>query len=537
MLTWLSNYWRLQPRTPKQGRGKNRGRAKMPYQPRMELLEDRRLLSSGFQEFGGFSSGHPQDITTGPDGALWFTADYGDKIGRIATDGTITEFSVPGQVSLGYGIATGSDDNLWFADRHGFIWQLTAAGDFTAFAATSSPYVITTGPNGNVWFGEYDLATQSTKIGEIAPDGTLTEFDVPLTGFGQIIGGMTAGPDGNVWFTARDGYHREIDRITPTGTITEFSCTGVPDEITAGPDGNLWFLDKGSNSVGNISPDGAITEYHIPVGGLDFERGIAAGPDGNVWFTTDLPGSIDRITPDGTITQFAIPEQNADPRGIVTGPDGNLWFTDRMSNHIWQYNPTCAPRGAGAHKAMNPSPTDPNPGSPVVYPIDIVHNPVCARGGAGAHKAMNPSPTDPNPGSPVAYPYMPYNPVFHPGGAGASKPMNPRPSDPTPGSPVAHTNYFVYDPISNIVYDPNVSLPPFWNVGLDRHFTDAPHLTSAEPIDAVFGGADSGIPALTEIELQQPRLAEWPAQPFHGTDQLDGRSWQLLDEALRLVGA
>ena len=36
-----------------------------------------------------------REITAGPDGALWFTESSGDKIGRITTQGTITEFTVP----------------------------------------------------------------------------------------------------------------------------------------------------------------------------------------------------------------------------------------------------------------------------------------------------------------------------------------------------------------------------------------------------------------------------------------------------------
>ena len=34
-------------------------------------------------------------ITAGPDGALWFTEYWGNKIGRITTAGVITEFPVP----------------------------------------------------------------------------------------------------------------------------------------------------------------------------------------------------------------------------------------------------------------------------------------------------------------------------------------------------------------------------------------------------------------------------------------------------------
>jgi hypothetical protein len=308
-----------------------------------------------------------------------------------------------------------------------------------------------------------------------------------------------------------------------------------PLAITGGPDGNVWFLAHGG-TVGKITPDGVITNYSAPSSSDFPDRGITAGPDGNVWFTTDT-GNLDRITPDGTITEIPIPEQYADGRGIVTGPDGNLWFTDTTPNHIWQHNPTCARDGAGFGKPINPSPSDP---TPVAYPIYIVYNPVCAPGGAGADKPMNPSPSDPPPGSPVdTAPQRPEQ------GASSSR------SDAAQARIVFDDNapvdtrlvfYTLGDKPAPVGLDPGLSsdgrgstilripqseiesLPPFWNVGLDRHFTDAPHLTSAEPIDAVFGGADCGNPALAEIELQQPRLAEWPAQPFHGTDELDGRS-------------
>src|SRR5439155_22711834 len=38
----------------------------------------------------------PWDITAGPDGAMWFTELAGRHVGRIAMDGSITEFPVPG---------------------------------------------------------------------------------------------------------------------------------------------------------------------------------------------------------------------------------------------------------------------------------------------------------------------------------------------------------------------------------------------------------------------------------------------------------
>src|SRR5205823_10908338 len=36
-----------------------------------------------------------QNITTGPDGNLWFTEREGDRVGRITTSGVISEYQTP----------------------------------------------------------------------------------------------------------------------------------------------------------------------------------------------------------------------------------------------------------------------------------------------------------------------------------------------------------------------------------------------------------------------------------------------------------
>jgi streptogramin lyase len=95
--------------------------------------------------------------------------------------------------------------------------------------------------------------------------------------------------DGNLWFTERDNPGR-IGRITPSGTITEFT-TGLtsnsrPWGITAGPDGNLWFTEQNSPSrIGRITPSGTITEFSTGLSTNGLLSGITAGPDGNLWFT------------------------------------------------------------------------------------------------------------------------------------------------------------------------------------------------------------------------------------------------------------
>ena len=52
--------------------------------------------AQSFREFTTANAGsQPLNITTGPDGALWFTEGGAGSIGRIATDGTISTFPIP----------------------------------------------------------------------------------------------------------------------------------------------------------------------------------------------------------------------------------------------------------------------------------------------------------------------------------------------------------------------------------------------------------------------------------------------------------
>ena len=60
----------------------------------------------------------PGMITAGPDGNLWFAESYGDKIGRITPDGSITEFTTPTPASGPKDITVGPDKNFWFIESN-----------------------------------------------------------------------------------------------------------------------------------------------------------------------------------------------------------------------------------------------------------------------------------------------------------------------------------------------------------------------------------------------------------------------------------
>ena len=111
-------------------------------------------------EYGGLTAGsNPYGITTGPDGALWFTEWNAGQIGRIdPTTHAVTEYG--GLTGGGpYGITTGSDGALWFAEyfgnQIGRIDPTThAVTEYGGLTGSSNPYGITSGPDGALWFAE-----------------------------------------------------------------------------------------------------------------------------------------------------------------------------------------------------------------------------------------------------------------------------------------------------------------------------------------------------------------------------------------------
>ena len=96
---------------------------------------------------------------------------------------------------------------------------------------------------------------------------SITEYPIPL---GNVVynygvnGQITPGPDGNVWFA--DWLNHTIDRVTPNGTITEFSTQFEGTDggdflwgITLGPNGTLAFSEPSVGEIATITTSGSVT--------------------------------------------------------------------------------------------------------------------------------------------------------------------------------------------------------------------------------------------------------------------------------------
>jgi streptogramin lyase len=221
----------------------------------------------------------------------------------------------------------GSDGNVWFTEpMKGQIGVLKlSTGNITEFAAesaSSQPFGITSGPNSSLWVANSQAAA---GISEFATTGTMT---TTVGGSGtNVLKGIAAGSDGNLWAT--DSGNSKIAKITPSGTVSEFTITAAssPLGIVAGPDGNLWFAENAANKIGKITTSGAVTEFSIPTSasGPSF---LTVGNDGALWFTETTANKIGRITTAGTFTEYPIPSATTLPTGIAQGGDGAIWFTE-----------------------------------------------------------------------------------------------------------------------------------------------------------------------------------------------------------------
>ena len=279
-------------------------------------------------------------ITIGPDGNLWFTESKPFKIGRITTQGAITEFPIataPLANAFVTDIVAGSDGNLWFTAVNGVskIGRVTPQGVFAEFSLPSpdgDPVGIVAGPDKALWFTE----ASANKIGRITTSGSITEFPVPTPKANPTS--ITTGPDGALWFTESGRFTGEelsggnkIGRITTEGAITEFPIPthqSGPIAITTGPDGNLWFTQEVANQIGRVTPQGFVTEFPLPTQSDPHE--IVAGPDGALWFTEGKANQIGRITTSGAITEVLVPTLQGFPWAITSGPDKTIWFTERI---------------------------------------------------------------------------------------------------------------------------------------------------------------------------------------------------------------
>jgi streptogramin lyase len=261
--------------------------------------------------------GGPYSITAGPDGNIWVTTNAlgqarQDWILRIRPDGAVTQFQAgTGSGLSGTGpehITPGPDGNLWFTEFwSNRIGRMTPAGNLTEFpipTANSAPRGIVAGPDGNLWFVEADF--NRTGVARITTTGVVTEYSLGGSALDQLQPtDIVVGHDGNLWMnqTHPSAPQGEIVRVALDGSLKVFAMPkGTrPSGMASGPDGNIWFTDWSGNTIGRMSPSGTLRQFPLPKPNSQ-PTGITAGPDNRLWFTEGSRiGSIGTTVPEAQL--------------------------------------------------------------------------------------------------------------------------------------------------------------------------------------------------------------------------------------------
>src|SRR6185295_5258107 len=91
------------------------------------------------------------DLTTGPDGNVWFTgaeADGQGVVGNVTPAGEVATFELPGE---GGDIVAGKDGNLYVGGQDA-IWRVSTAGNVSvALQGSFKAESLTSGADGSLW--------------------------------------------------------------------------------------------------------------------------------------------------------------------------------------------------------------------------------------------------------------------------------------------------------------------------------------------------------------------------------------------------
>ena len=324
----------------------------------VEDLEGRKLLSSEAHAISLAPMEIPtSNIIAGSDGDLWvagpgYNSSYIEKIG---TNGSVTAFKVPGSPEVD-DLVPGPDGNVWFSAQsfnpnrfksHGILGKVTPDGQITEIPIPGNLGVfgaggpaIARGPGGVLWFAlqGYDSG-QVSEFGLMTAAGRIKRFPVPMSQIQMLD--IAVGPDGNLWFD--NLVDDSVGRITPSGAVTEFANV-QPWIIQSGLDGSLVVIGQnpsGQPETALLSTTGAVTPYTIPPAMSQAFADYVGPAGGSLWFTSaDQNGNtigLGRITKQGVDETYSLSLNKGDLiDSIAVGPDRSLYLLEGVKPVVYR---------------------------------------------------------------------------------------------------------------------------------------------------------------------------------------------------------
>jgi streptogramin lyase len=306
---------------------------------------------------------NPYGIVRGPDGALWFCEYTGQRIRRIAPDGTLTTIAGTGQkgytgnggpadkatFNLPHELRFDKDGNIFIADMSNHAIRRIDAKTkiITTFAGTGARGY--TGDNGPA----DKAALNSPHSIQFGPDGSLYICDISNNVIRRVD--MATNIITTFAGTGRAG-------ATPDGAPIKGTPLREPRTLDFDKAGNLWLATRAGNQVFKFDLKAGIIHHIAGTGQTGFTgnggpakvatlsgpKGLAIDADGNVWLADTESHSVRMINaktgnleliagtgtlgngPDGDPLKCALNRLH----GIFVDPDGSVFIGDSEAHRV-----------------------------------------------------------------------------------------------------------------------------------------------------------------------------------------------------------
>jgi virginiamycin B lyase len=143
----------------------------------------------------------PSMIAVGPDGALWFTLNQANAVGRLQLGGGIEIRELPTRGAGPVGIAA-THDAVWFteilAGRIGRVPQDGPVEELALPDPEARPHALIAAQADGVWVSLWG----SSRVAHVSDEGEIAELELPA---GSEPHGLAIGSDGALWVALESG--------------------------------------------------------------------------------------------------------------------------------------------------------------------------------------------------------------------------------------------------------------------------------------------------------------------------------------------
>jgi virginiamycin B lyase len=326
-------------------------------------------------------------ITVGQDGALWLTVWTPQRLKerrfgkayvvRMQPDGQMTRFPLRGPARRRdeppASIVSGPGGAVWFTDPAlARVGRLTSDGKLTEFHVRLQPAVLAPDGAEGLWFVGYGGVGKINAAGQVQELRTGSFYGLGIgSGFGAV-----AGAEGDLWFI---GGATRVMRLTPSGHLTVVRHPGPPAavHIARGPDGSIWISTEPDPIKGFLSAP--LLRYEPGLPGVEVRPGFAAVRDGRFRVRLSCGGSTSGCSGEAEIFLGGKQVISGDYR-LAADSDGSATLTlpgrerRRLSQNGFSRVAVYASADGGYDGfsqlvLRSATPPAPRPGRPLVMPL------------------------------------------------------------------------------------------------------------------------------------------------------------------------